>query len=515
MCSHPTDNDLSVWGDYMANHSDAKFSAVQRALDQWTVAQSAGPVAQAGDSATGGEGGREGGTAEAAAGARAQVPSTQGYPSQGPSCQGSVSQFDEFDLVYSAGHDAEVAGKLAVDVDPADIDDLLAAFERAPLARDVVHVQEIRRVRQDSTCHRRWELEVEKLQQRAEADDFPKPSWMLDTNRSARQREREEVWWHLLSSSRRHPKATKVWTARIFHGCTESAAKSILTTGFASNVQATKGWFGEGIYATTSATYGLRYGLGMTDFWDNPGKSAFVIAGRAAFSEVYPVTQADDESPLQTVDDGCVPRTPGLKGKRIACAPGAKGCNAHFVCVRRHEPFGEHKNATYHPCAEGERPDGTELVVNQESQYLPEYLVKVKICDDPELCAAVRQASLSWGRHSQPRQDAATPALAEKAPSVSAGTDGSSQRSTGGASYCEELHVFVHQKLKLDPFPPGIINYDKTEQLNGEFVCTVRVKWDGPDQEPREFKGEPQPRKVAAQQSAAKAALDCLKKPWV
>jgi len=515
-CVHPEWEDLSALGEWSANKRDARRSAVEHALASWPFDQSAAPAAQE-------EADRAARKAEEERLAKA---AEEVAPDPRGSAQPSQCQFD---MVYSAEREIKVASELAVEVD-----DMLAAFEQAPLARDVVHVQEILRIRQNSECHRdlreQWRLQVKRLQVRAEDANFPKPHWWQLGKTRTEQREREEVWWHLHSTSRRHPDAPKVRTARIFHGCKEeSVAESIFALGFAGNVQNTKGWFGEGIYATTSATYALRYGLDMTDFWENPGKNAVVIVGQVAFSQVYPVTRADNDSPLESVTLNCedtpLPRDPGLKGKRIASAPGAKGCDAHFVCVRRHPPFGSHRNATYHACAEGERPDGTELVVNQEAQYLPEYLVRVRICDDPELCAAVGKAALSWGRRLQPTEEAASAASAasaEAAPAAPAGAApaapaadadsvGSSEASIG-APYMQELHALVtkHWKSVCNTLP---LVYTEEKRPDGDFLATVQVKLnreEGPG-EVRLFTGEPQPRMKAARQSAAKVALNVLK----
>ena len=217
-----------------------------------------------------------------------------------------------------------------------------------------------------------WNLEKERLQQRSLNTSLPKPTWHSGPSDSetpdsaCKRREREEVAWQLLSASRREG---GVRTCRVFHGCsTWEAAKSICRSGFASNVQTTKGWFGEGMYTTLSAPYALRYALGMRDFWEQPGAEGLVIVAKLVYAQVYPVTQADNDTPLK----------PGLKGKQIAAADGALGCDCQFVCVRRHPPFGNRSNFTYHACSHGERPDATEIVVNQEARILPEYIVMVQ-----------------------------------------------------------------------------------------------------------------------------------------
>mmetsp|Transcript_76669 Transcript_76669/g.197456 ORF Transcript_76669/g.197456 Transcript_76669/m.197456 type:complete len:533 (-) Transcript_76669:346-1944(-) len=427
-----------------------------------------------------------------------------------------------FSVVYERG--APSRGKTT-----GKVLDLLTAFEQAPRARGVLEVQEIRRLTLNSECansrRTQWKYYIKDLQQRAEDKNFPKPNlWNRDDLGPGQQRERQEVWWHLLSMSRRHvddygegeESCPDVWTAPVFHGCSsEEVAESIMKTGFAGNVQKTKGWFGEGIYTSTSAPYALRYSFNMTDFWDRPGQTGVVVAGRAAFCQVYPVTQADNDAPLR----------PGMKGKRIASAKEASGCDAHFVCVRRHPPNDDHDNWTYHACAEGERPDGTELVVNQEVQYLPEYVVKVRVRDDPDalrLCEQVREAAGSWGRPPGPAAGPTAAQLAAAAPTPTAATASPSPASAGGnvaagapspngCYYKERLHALVSQRLKRDLLPPGFIKYTEDWE-EGEFISTVTVRWatgTGSESEST-FRGNPQPRKVAAQHDAARVAWETL-----
>ena len=60
----------------------------------------------------------------------------------------------------------------------------------------------------------------------------------------------------------------------------------------------------------------------------------------------------------------------------------ARDADVHFVCVHGVPPFGDEKRRTYHACHPGQRPQGTELVVNMESQLLPEYILEVRVTDD-------------------------------------------------------------------------------------------------------------------------------------
>ena len=260
---------------------------------------------------------------------------------------------------------------------PAEVLDLVDAFEQAPSARGAMNVLEVYKANVPDDLKNSWETEKRKLQDRNLNPNFPKPEWqdrrpskddIDERTKECLRREREEVAWQLLSVSHKHEGGAR--SCRVYHGCpTWEVVESICRTGFAGNVQKTRGWFGEGLYSTLHAPYALRYGLGMRDFWEKPGEEGWVIAAKLVYLQVYPVTEADNSTPLE----------PGLKGKRIGDADGACGCDCQFVCVRGHPPFGKHQNRTYHACKHGERPEATEIVVNQEAQILPEYLIKVQV----------------------------------------------------------------------------------------------------------------------------------------
>ena len=46
---------------------------------------------------------------------------------------------------------------------------------------------------------------------------------------------------------------------------------------------------------STVPSYALRYAFKMSDHWDNFGKRAFLIAGKASWCQVYPATYADNK----------------------------------------------------------------------------------------------------------------------------------------------------------------------------------------------------------------------------
>ena len=285
--------------------------------------------------------------------------------------------------------------------------DLVDAFEQAPSARGALQVSEIFKANVPDDLVASWHAQKRILEDRNKDPNFPKPTWQDNTpekehldaeTRAALCREREEVAWQLLSMSHRHEGGVR--SCRVYHGCPSwQVATSICRTGFA-NVAQTSGWFGEGLYTTLHAPCALRYGLGMRDFWEKPGETGWVIVAKMVYLQVYPVTEADDSAPSE----------PGLKGKAIGKASGARGCDCQFVCVRGHPPQGKHKNRHYLACKHGERPEATEIVISQEIRLLPEYVVKVEVTNDGELCKRIQQAAENWGRYASSDADSSAEA---------------------------------------------------------------------------------------------------------
>lgn len=269
--------------------------------------------------------------------------------------------------------------------------ELREAVERVREACGALQVEKIWKVR--SLCREKaHELEKQKLAQRAKDDGFPKPCWdqTSDDNMSSilQHFDRKVVLDYLLSRSTQV--LDGVWTTRFFQGPRDFAtAVAECSTGLAGNVQKVKGWFGEGSYVSLTALYALRYALSMKDIYECPGEVGFLVAGRAAFSQVYPATQADNsQGPLD----------PGLKGKPVGGRGSCAGIDAHFACVRSVPPYGSEERRTYHACMPGEQPEGTELVVSQESQYLPEHIIQVRVTSDGAVLHRMRVVAEHFGR---------------------------------------------------------------------------------------------------------------------
>eukprot|EP00438_Fugacium_kawagutii_P018372 Skav208991 [mRNA] locus=scaffold2686:90247:91851:+ [translate_table: standard] len=449
--------------------------------------------------------------ANATAALQRSEPSSPGsYAASAPMPVASAQQNHASGESNVSGHELVYPKRDASKV-PPEVLDLVDAFEQAPSARGALNVLEVRRAKVPDHLKSSWEAQKMILQDRNLDPDFPKPEWqdqgpsrddIDELTKECLRREREEVAWQLLTMSHKHEGGAR--SCRVYHGCrSETIMESICRTGFAGNIQNTKGWFGEGLYSTLNAPYALRYALGMRDFWEKPGEVGWVIAAKLIYLHVYPVTEADNSTPLE----------PGLKGKRIGDADGARGCDCQFVCVRGRPPDHKHKNRTYHACKHGERPEATEIVVNQEARILPEYLIKVQVTNDQELCTRIQRASELWGRHAA---SSPTSAPQHKPPIIDPNQH--SQRlirlvkeKLGKAPIVkDDWHLVKKGETTVEDETTegdlGDIHYRLPHQnLDGLDVASVYVGVLG-----KYVQGCPQLRKKAAKQSAAQEACKLI-----
>jgi len=267
------------------------------------------------------------------------------------------------------------------------------AVEQAPGAEGALKVRRIFRL--PAQPHQAsWQGQVERLSKRFSHPEYPKPDWrslaiahVADERMAEVVLDRDQTLDYLFSMSR--SECEGVWSARVFHGVqSHHTARVIADTGFSSTVQGSKGWFGEGVYVSTMPTYALRY-CWMTEFWNVPGCVGYLVSARACFSQLYPVTQADNIAGLTK---------PGMKGKPVGgwSAPGARGADAHFTRVRSFPPHDDEPRRTYHACLPGEHPQGNELVLSEQTQVKPECIVEVEVAEDP---LRLRVAQMAAERH--------------------------------------------------------------------------------------------------------------------
>ena len=155
-----------------------------------------------------------------------------------------------------------------------------------------------------------------------------------------------------------------------FHGCLPAAAESICSNGFASISTRDNGYFGNGVYFTTSAQYACEYATGTID-----GASAaadadgcfVLLACWVCPGLVYPLSRAVDYSP--GVQDKGAHYSNFYQPPPAVPSALKPPFDAHYVCVQR---------STYQ-CVDGVRDglvaDYDELIVKEGTQALPAFLL--------------------------------------------------------------------------------------------------------------------------------------------
>jgi len=140
------------------------------------------------------------------------------------------------------------------------------------------------------------------------------------------------------------------------HGTQVEIAMSIAKTGFASLSQLDAGYFGKGIYFTSSALYALPY----TSFGISP---CFVIALLIP-GNVYPVIEHHKDKDVS------------LLGSAIRA-----GYQTHYVCTQ--------KNGNC--CITNQEDCFNEIVVEQESSITPIYIIQLELEKTKKNCTRVEQ----------------------------------------------------------------------------------------------------------------------------
>jgi hypothetical protein len=127
----------------------------------------------------------------------------------------------------------------------------------------------------------------------------------------------------------------------VCHGTTETSARQIIDVGFATLSLLDQGWFGKGMYFTTSATYAKAYAANKSN--------TVLILCMLTLGNVFPVVE--DTSEAQS-----------LMGK--SCQ---NGYSSHYVCTA----------SNGQPVKSPGTNKADELVIFQESQVLPVYIVEL------------------------------------------------------------------------------------------------------------------------------------------
>jgi hypothetical protein len=133
----------------------------------------------------------------------------------------------------------------------------------------------------------------------------------------------------------------------LWHGTQRAALKSIFKTGFANLATTDSGFFGNGIYGAHEASYAHRV----------YAKEGALLLNWVAIGSAYPVIKGDMKK---------------LQGKS-----NYQNYDAHYIPVVPRDP-GNPLESVYYPTRPGQKPTFTELVVFNDQQCLPRYLVTLK-----------------------------------------------------------------------------------------------------------------------------------------
>jgi len=192
-----------------------------------------------------------------------------------------------------------------------------------------------------ATKHANVTAQVEK-----DPGSFMSTSWKEAKDKKGVRKWTREVYEKLVSNFRWN-KDLMVWVIPTIHGTSEEIARNIIQTGFVALSKLDSGYYGKGIYFTTSAEYGLPYYATKV----NPTVLiSLVISGNA-----YPVIEHPKLSKDSFMGAALVP-----------------GYHSHYVLTRKDGL----------PCREIVSDAAIEqyfdeIVIEQESSVLPFYLLRI------------------------------------------------------------------------------------------------------------------------------------------
>lgn len=156
----------------------------------------------------------------------------------------------------------------------------------------------------------------------------------------------------------------------VWHGTNEVKARSICDTGLTffgkhfywdqvnPGMSTDHGYFGSGIYITTSARY-------AADIYSN---GALLMCWASMRSSFPVVANFDGSSPVHKPSD-----VVKLEGKEIY-----KAYNAHFIPVRSVSP-GDPQCTVYYPCGPTESSSTEEIVLKNSVQTFPRFWIELQV----------------------------------------------------------------------------------------------------------------------------------------
>ena len=195
------------------------------------------------------------------------------------------------------------------------------------------------------------------------------PSWDQEDQEISRRQLRAKSIERLEQKSYKTLLTEHVKLLPLWHGTGPAAASGIARSGFASLALVDAGYFGKGLYGSSSAEYSYRvYAKGYN------GEKGLLILGWYSAQNVYPVIKWDTYPGVDRKQDK-------LFGKA-----NYKNYDSHYVLVK---PAGEDKKHyvrrgeertedTYYPIGEGEKDSYQEFVAFSTAQVLPRYILSLR-----------------------------------------------------------------------------------------------------------------------------------------
>lgn len=155
-----------------------------------------------------------------------------------------------------------------------------------------------------------------------------------------------------------------------FHGTKGKALHSICSTNFDNLAKTDGGYFGKGIYQTSSAEYAYRYA--QKEVFSNDG---ILLMSCISFVSAYPIIHHPDiENDAQW---NKIEYSEAAKKKhwRYHCGgPKFENYDAHYVLVTSEDDIG----LTYLPIRKNQKYDYDEIVVFNSAQILPRYVITLQ-----------------------------------------------------------------------------------------------------------------------------------------
>ena len=234
----------------------------------------------------------------------------------------------------------QVQGYTMLDASEADIQKVLMCYEHHAIPGYNIRKVE---VIYNPGMNRSFSLSMQALQARSRNNAFL-PKWPQETEASWRTwRDRIHQQWQALAAPYQDDDYPAVKIMPLWHGTKPGVLESIFASGYANLATTDPGFYGKGLYSTHEAEYAYRvYSQG-----------ALILNWVATYS-AYPVIKSDMPTLAEKANYG--------------------NYDAHFIPVVARDP----SRTVYRATNPEETSEYTELVVFQQAQCLPRYLVTLQ-----------------------------------------------------------------------------------------------------------------------------------------